>query len=57
MVSAELELAAVEPQRDRVSGPLTVTELVSGCSRAAFRGLAVLKRTEDRQPVKPTEPS
>lgn len=57
MVSAALRLAAVEPQTDRVSGPLTAMELVLGCSRAAFSGLMVLKRTEDRQPVKPKEPS
>lgn len=42
---------------DGVSGPLTAMELVLGCSRAAFSGLMVLKRTEDRQPVKPKEPS
>lgn len=57
MVSAVLRLAAVEPQMDRVSGPLTAMELVLGCSRAAFSGLMALKRTEDRQPVKPKEPS
>lgn len=55
--SAAVELAALEPQTDRLSGPLTVTGLVSGCCRAAFRGLTALKRTEDKQPVKPTGPS
>lgn len=40
---------------DCTSGPVTVTGLVSGWSRAAFRGLTELKTTADRQPVKPRE--
>lgn len=40
---------------DWTSGPLTMTGLVSGWSRAAFRGLTELKRTAERQPVKPRE--
>lgn len=34
-----------------------VTGLLSGCSSAAFRGLMEFKRTTERQPVKPREPS
>ena len=44
---------AEEPQLDWTSGPVMTTGLVSGWSRAAFRGLMELKRTADRQPVKP----
>lgn len=40
---------------DWTSGPVTMTGLVSGWSRAAFRGLTELKRTAERQPVKPRE--
>lgn len=43
-----------EPQLDWASGPVTLTRL-SGCSRAALMGVMELKRTPDRQPVKPTE--
>lgn len=50
-------LAEVEPQPDRSRGPVMVTGLVSGWSRAAFRGLMELKRTTERQPEKPREPS
>lgn len=42
---------------DWTSGPVTTTGLVSGWSRAAFRGLTELKSTPDRQPVKPREAS
>lgn len=55
MVSAVSGLAAAELHGDRTSVPVTVTELVSGWSRAAFRGLTELKRTAERQPVKPRE--
>lgn len=48
-------LAKVKPQMDWIIGPVTVTGLVFGWSRAAFRGLMELKRTADRQPVKPKE--
>lgn len=48
-------LAEVKPQMDWISGPVTVTGLVFGWSRAAFRGLMELKKTADRQPVKPRE--
>lgn len=40
---------------DCTSGPVTVTGLVSGWSRAAFRGLTELNATADRQPEKPRE--
>lgn len=50
-------LAEAEPQPDRSRGPVMVTGLVSGWSRAAFRGLMELKRTTERQPEKPREPS
>lgn len=52
---AEGRAAAEEPQLERSRGPLTTTGLVSACSSAAFRGLRPLKRTTDRQPVKPSE--
>lgn len=55
--SAAWGLAAAGPQLDRMSGPLTTTEPVRGRRRAAFRGLMELKRTADRQPAKPREPS
>ncbi len=42
---------------DWTSGPVTTTGLLPGWSRAAFRGLTELKRTADRQPVKPREAS
>lgn len=42
------------PQLDWASGPVTLTRL-SGCSRAAFTGVMELKRTPDRQPMKPRE--
>lgn len=45
----------MEPQPAGTSGPETATGLKSGWSRAAFRGLTELKRTADRQPVKPRE--
>lgn len=48
---------AEEPQLDWTKGPETKTGLVFGFRRAAFRGLMELKRTIDRQPVKPKEPS
>lgn len=56
MVSVVYGLAEVEepPQLDWTNGPLTITGL-SGCSRAAFRGLMELKQTPDRQPVNPRE--
>lgn len=55
MVSSAEGLAGKEePQLDWANGPVTVTRL-SGCSRAAFTGVMVLKRTPDRQPVKPRE--
>lgn len=46
---------AEEPQFDRANGPVMMTGLVSGWSRAAFRGLMELKLTTDRQPVKPRD--
>lgn len=46
---------AEEPQLDWSKGPVTMTGLVSGWSRAAFRGLKELKRTTERQPVKPRD--
>lgn len=49
--------AEAEPQPDRSRGPVMVTGLVSGWSRAAFRGLMELKRTAEKQPAKPREPS
>lgn len=57
MFSAAYGLAeAEEPQLDWSRGPLTETGLVSGWSRAAFRGLTELKLTTERQPEKPREP-
>lgn len=53
--AAEGWAEAEEPQLERTKGPATTTGLVSGWSRAAFRGLMELKRTTDRQPVKPSE--
>lgn len=50
-------MAEGEPQLDRSRGPVMVTGLVSGYSSAAFRGLMELKRTTERQPVKPRAPS
>lgn len=47
-------MAGEEAQLDWASGPLTTTGL-SGCSRAAFRGLMELKKTPDRQPLNPRE--
>lgn len=48
---------AEEPQLDWTKGPEMKTGLVFGFRRAAFRGLTELKRTTDRQPVKPRDPS
>lgn len=42
-------------QGDWSNVPLTTTGLLSGLSSAAFRGLIELKRTAERQPVKPSE--
>lgn len=57
MVSSVEGLAGEDkPQLDWASGPVTRTRL-SGCSRAAFIGVMELKRTPDRQPVKPREAS
>lgn len=42
-------------QGDWSNMPLTTTGLLSGRSSAAFRGLIELKRTAERQPVKPRE--
>lgn len=55
MFSSAEELAGEDgPHLDWASGPVTLTRL-SGCSRAAFTGVMELKRTPDRQPVKPRE--
>lgn len=57
MVSSAVGLTGEdEPQLDWANGPVTLTRL-SGCSRAAFTGVMELKRTPDRQPVKPREAS
>lgn len=57
VVSAAYGLAGEEElQLDCVKGPVTSTE-PSGWSSAVFRGLTELKRTSDRQPVKPSEPN
>lgn len=57
MVCAECGLADEEPQSDWTSWPVMTTGLVFGWSKASFRGLTELKRTADRQPVKPDEAS